>query len=135
MKKILVLVAMSFFGLYACGAQADAKSDGANDSKLMDNSEGVVFTGIFKEGDFSSDEHIMLTDFETEEDSPIKGEVVLLVSEDTRMVFKETGEEASVSDLEVGDKVEVLLIKDAPMTMSLPPQIPGRAILEVRVPE
>ncbi|WP_373761148.1 hypothetical protein [Jeotgalibaca porci] len=41
---------------------------------------------------------------------------------------------APLAELEVGDTLEVILVENAPMTRSLPPQIPGNSIVEVRIP-
>ena len=44
---------------------------------------------------------------------------------------KNTGEMLSVEDIKIGDTVNVLLIKDTPITMSLPAQIPGMGIVKI----
>lgn len=68
----------------------------------------------------------------TEEGQPYD-EVILLLSDATPVLTKKMGKLLKLKNIKTNTKVEVTLKKDFPMTMSIPPQIPGNSIVQVVV--
>lgn len=63
---------------------------------------------------------------------PSYDEVVLLM-EGVEVVFEDPDEEVDFIDLAPGTLIEMEWIHPTPMTMSLPPQVPGRAIRKITI--
>lgn len=56
---------------------------------------------------------------------------VILLTEEVTLIGQETGDPIDISDIKEGDTISVTLIEHAPTTMSIPPQIPGMAIVKI----
>lgn len=56
---------------------------------------------------------------------------VILLTEEVTLIGQETGDPIDISDIKEGDTISVTLIEHAPTTMSIPPQIPGTAIVKI----
>lgn len=101
----------------------------------MTQQEGrVLYQGTVKEVDLSFEERVSLTDFvPVEGEGQAYDEVILLLNADIPLLDKRTGNPLSLEELSPGDEVEVTLVEHAPMTMSLPPQLPGNGIIQVEI--
>lgn len=111
MKKRLFILTLGVFFLTACA--------NTNNDTSAEIAEGnILYTGTVAE---LNEESILMEGLEpVDADVAVIEEVVLLT--------------APPAELEVGDTLEVILVENAPMTRSLPPQIPGNSIVEVRIP-
>ena len=111
MKKRLFILTLGVFFLTAC-------ANTTNDASAEIAEGTILYTGIVAE---LNDETILMEGLEpVDADVAAIEEVVLLTP--------------PPAELEVGDTLEVILVENAPMTRSLPPQIPGNSIVEVRIP-
>lgn len=105
MKKQLFLFMLGAFFLTACS------------NKTADTTD-ILYSGTVAEINADS---ILMSELTpvADTDAPAFTEVILLTT--------------PPDDLKKGDTLEVTLIENAPTTRSLPPQIPGNSIVEVRV--
>lgn len=111
MKKRLFILTLGVFFLTAC---ANTTKD--TSSEIAEGN--ILYTGTVAE---LNEESILMEGLEpVDADVAAIEEVVLLTP--------------PLAELEVGDTLEVILVENAPMTRSLPPQIPGNSIVEVRIP-
>lgn len=111
MKKRLFILTLGVFFLTAC-----ANTTNDTSSEIVEGN--ILYTGTVAE---LNEESILMEGLEpVDADVAVIEEVVLLT--------------APLAELEVGDTLEVILVENAPMTRSLPPQIPGNSIVEVRIP-
>lgn len=110
MKKQLLLLAMGIFFLTAC----------SNNSSTEVEEGQILYSGTVEE---INEESIFMINLEPVDNTDVPGfdEVILLTE--------------PPAELERGDKLDVILIENAPTTMSIPPQIPGNAIVEVTIVE
>lgn len=143
MKEMVTVAAIGTLLLAGCSQvsgssvqepyQENAVAEGAGES--MSQQEGtVLYKGTVKEVDLSIEERVSLTEFvPTEGDGQQYDEVILLLNADIPLLDKRTGEPLSLEGLAPGDEVEATLVEHAPMTMSLPPQLPGNGIIQVEV--
>ena len=86
--------------------------------------------------EFNEKNDLFLKEFTTKEsteEDQTYDEVILLLSDDTPVLTKKTGKPLNLKNIKTNTKVEVTLKKDFPMTMSIPPQIPGNSIIQVVV--
>lgn len=135
MKKIFSLLLLSLLFLTACtsptGSTTEASTvDSANNSNVEEEKK-VTYTGTIKT---IADEMIYMDSLIPDEGADVISfeEVVLLMNEDIPLTDA-SGQAISLSDLTEGQTLEVVLAENAPMTKSLPPQLPGMAIVSVTV--
>ena len=117
MKKKLMFSLIGLLFLTACGNTSDTSE--MESSEVNVNQEEVLYQGMVAE---VLENGLLVSELNPidREDAAGFSEVILLM-EDT----------SAYSDLQVDDLVEVTLIENAPTTMSIPPQIPGNAIIKI----
>lgn len=133
LKKILLFLLGVFF-LSACSVSNSQEDTQSNTDTSVEEEATVLYTATIKEVD---EGRILVQDMNPVETEDIPGfdEVVLLMNEDIPLTNKTTGEDIQIEDLKEGDNLEVVLIENAPTTMSLPPQLPGMSIVQVELVE
>ena len=109
----------------------------ASSSKEKKNTNSVIFHAITTVSEESNEENnLFLREFtpkKTTEGGQAYDEVVLLLSDAIPIVTKKTGKPLALKKIKKNTDVEVTLEKDFPMTMSIPPQIPGNSIIKIFV--
>lgn len=98
------------------------------------NKEATTFTGVLKEDAKEAGSAIILNigDVVGVKD---KADIVKIFAESGLIINAEAdqlGKDAKFSDFKEGQKVEVKIQGTAPMTRSLPPQLPGSALLDIK---
>ena len=117
MKKKIMFSLIGLLFLTACGNTSDTSE--MESSAVNMNQKEVLYQGMVAE---VLENGLLVSELNPvdREDAAGFSEVILLM-EDT----------SAYSDLQVDDLVEVTLIENAPTTMSIPPQIPGNAIIKI----
>ena len=113
----------------------------ANETEISDSSienivsteeKNILYTGTVISGGETSENSLFLSDLKPVDSLNVASfDEVILLLDGVDLVDKNTGEMLSVEDIKIGDTVNVLLIKDTPITMSLPAQIPGMGIVKI----
>ena len=126
-KLVLGLIAVAV--LTGCGAEnAKARySEG-----IETNEETIPYTGTVIDFGETLASGLFLADL-TPIDSPevASFDEVILLTDQVSLVDQKSGKPIAFSELVKGDTVQVTLIKHAPTTMSLPPQIGGNDIVKI----
>lgn len=139
--KNLFLSLLAITVLTGCSAkdteEINSSSDSINESSeivVKTDEESILYTGTVISSGEASDKSLFVSNLTpvTSTEANSFDEVVLLM-EGVEILDKDTGETLSVEEVKEGAVVDVLLIKNAPTTMSLPAQIPGMGILKVEV--
>lgn len=135
MIKILSLFLVFF--LTGCLPNNSSSSNDQASSQLESSQEElsdstISYTGTVGEGNESNDKRLLILNLqpETSSDAASFDEVVLLM-EGVTLIESDSGDALELSEINEGDLVKVVLKENAPTTMSLPPQIPGNAIISV----
>ena len=117
MKKRILIPLLGFLFLTACANTSDTPE--VESSEVTVNQEEVLYQGTVAE---VLENGLLVSELNPidREDAAGFSEVILLMED-----------MAAYSDLQVDELVEVTLMENAPTTMSIPPQIPGNAIIKV----
>jgi hypothetical protein len=109
-------------------------SDSSRENIVSKEETNILYTGTVIAGGETSENSLFLSDLKPVESLNVASfDEVILLLDGVDLVDKNTGESLSVEDIKIGDTVNVLLIKDTPITMSLTAQIPGMGNLKVEV--
>ena len=139
--KNLLLGLLAVTVLTGCSAkdteEVNSSSDIINESSdlvVTTDEESILYTGTVIAGSEASDKSLFISNLTPVNSTEANAfdEVVLLL-DDVEILDKETGEALSIEEVKVDAVVDVLLIKNAPITMSLPAQIPGMGIVKVEI--
>lgn len=149
-KKYLLTAAtlIAALSLTACGGQSKTDKKGnegqtvtTETAKLPEindkekaSEDATVFTGVLREDAKEAGSAIILNigDAVGVED---KADIVKMFSESGVIINAEEnqlGKDEKLTDYLKGQKVEVKLVGTAPMSRSLPPQIPGNAVISIK---
>lgn len=141
--KKSIFIATIFLGLFLAGCAPIKDAEVASDvttemgSDHMENEGNNLYHAVVEERPEGEEKDRLfvsnLTPVVKESEKASYDEVVLLVGEDVSVIKEETGEKIGVEELKEGTAIIVELIANPPMTMSIPPQIPGNAIISITV--
>ena len=140
-KRNLIAIGVFSFFLVGCSPKKDAEvtSDVTTEmgSDHMENEENNLYHAVVEERPEDEEKDRLfvsnLTPVVKESENASYDEVILLLGEDVSVTQEETGEKVDVEELKEGTAIVVELIANPPMTMSIPPQIPGNAIISITV--
>ena len=136
MKKWLALPVLLLI-LSGCSGKTGSGSNSSSSDTNKEDDQTILYQGsVVSDGKDTPGQLIIdqLLPVETEGAEPFyEGELVLLVTDEVPLIRQSTGEKVSLEEIKKGNKIEVRLEKNAPMTRSLPPQIPGMSIKEITV--
>lgn len=96
--------------------------------------EATVFTGVLAEDAREAGTSTVLTIVETEGVKD-KNDIVKMFSQAGVVINlddDQLGKDLTAADYKAGQKVEVEIEGSAPMTRSLPPQLPGSAVISIK---
>ncbi|SFH65670.1 hypothetical protein [Pisciglobus halotolerans] len=135
MKPLMILLLAPIL-LFGCSANSadDRTPNSSETSESQKEEKTVLYHAEVKEQGDQENNRIVLKDFEPVDpstDAAAQDEVILLMNEEIPLVDKETNTPLTIEDVKKGAKAEVTLIENAPMTMSIPPQLPGMSIVKV----
>ena len=147
MKTLPVLIILSGFLLVGCSSNglSEPKKDSASFSSTSESvseyvpekeKETVLYHGVVKETESKESKRLFIENFvpnASAADLPTYDEVILLVSEDTPLIDKQTEKPVAIEEIKENAQVDVTLQENFPVTMSLPPQIPGMSIVKVEI--
>ena len=141
--KKRTLIVTGVFGFFLAGCTPIKDAEVATDvttetgSEQMENEETILYHAVVEErpeGEESDRLFVSnLTPVNKELDYPSYDEVILLIGENSSITREETGEKMTIEEIKEGTTITVELIENPPMTMSIPPQIPGNAIISITV--
>ena len=136
MKKWLALPVLLLI-LSGCSGKTNSESNSSSPDTNKEDDQTILYQGsVVSDGKDTPGQLIIdqLLPVETEGAEPFyESELVLLVTDEVPLIRQSTGEKISLEEIKKGNKIEVRLEKNAPMTRSLPPQIPGMSIKEITV--
>ena len=134
MKKVL-FYSFLFLSLIGCIRQSNEENTASHEER--EDEQTILYKGIVKEDGKNTPGQLIITQLipvETTGHMPFyEGEIILLTGEEVPMLEESTDKSLSVKDIKAGSEIQVELEENAPMTNSLPPQIPGRSIKKVTV--
>lgn len=154
--KYLFTLFILFFSLLAVGCSASSTNEphpnsnnlsstpaisnrpaASNSNEEKKENELILFCATTTASEeYNEKNALFLKDFtmkKSTEDGQTYDEVILLLSDDTPVMTKKKGKPLKLKHIKNNTKVEVTLKKDFPMTMSIPPQVPGNSIIQVVV--
>lgn len=136
-KKNLFVVGLLIMLVGVAGCTTSSKEQDTSDKENEQMTETVLYQAVVKEKEEDSPNRIYVSNLiplEKESEYSSYDEVILL-TEGVLVEDQETGESIDPDALMPGTPLLVELITPTPMTMSLPPQIPGNAIKKISIQE
>lgn len=102
-------------------------------SSIVTNEEDVIlYTGTVIDGVENNENSLFISNLMPVDSVNVNSfDEVILLMDDVALFDQKTGKNLNVEDIKNGDTVNVILIKNTPITMSLPAQIPGMGIVKV----
>lgn len=128
--------------LAACGREADSGSSASSSSESSESSQSFdknqaaseVLIGKVKEATADEQRLVLASLIPEDKDSKtVPFDEVVLLTEGVEIVDS-SDKEVTLDQINAGDTIEVTLIENSPIASSLPPQIPGMAIVKIVVP-
>lgn len=147
MRILPTLIALAGFLLAGCSSnglsepQKDSASFSSTSESISEHvpeeeADTVLYHGVVKETETKENMRLYMKNFvphASAADLPTYDEVILLVSEDTPLIDKQTEKPLTLEEIKENAQVDVTLQENFPVTMSLPPQIPGMSIIKVEI--
>ena len=136
MKKIILsLLIVSFLsGCSTKNSQADNNSLTSEVIHMESESSEttILYFGTVIDNGITNENGLFVSNLIPEDTTKAAGfDEVILLTEEVTLIGQETGDPIDISDIKEGDTISVTLIEHAPTTMSIPPQIPGMAIVKI----
>ena len=136
MKKIILsLLIVSFLsGCSTKNSQADNNSLTSEVIHMESESSEttILYFGTVIDNGITDENGLFVSNLIPEDTTKAASfDEVILLTEEVTLIGQETGDPIDISDIKVGDTISVTLIEHAPTTMSIPPQIPGMAIVKI----
>ncbi|WP_313468069.1 hypothetical protein [Carnobacterium sp.] len=147
MKNLPILIVLAGFFLVGCSSNSlsEPPKDSASFSSTSESvseyvsekeKDTVLYHGVVKETEAKENQRIFIKNFVPDAsvaDLPTYDEVILSVSEDTPLIDKQTEKSLTLEEIKGNAQVDVFLLGNFPVTMSIPPQIPGMSVVKVEV--
>ena len=93
----------------------------------------ILYTGTVIDGVENNENSLFISNLMPVDSVNVNSfDEVILLMDDVALFDQKTGKNLNVEDIKNGDTVNVILIKNTPITMSLPAQIPGMGIVKVK---
>ncbi|HJF17208.1 MAG TPA: hypothetical protein K8V19_06145 [Globicatella sulfidifaciens] len=136
MKKIILsLLIVSFLsGCSTKNSQADNNSLTSEVIHMESESSEttILYFGTVIDNGITNENGLFVSNLIPEDTTKAASfDEVILLTEEVTLIGQETGDPIDISDIKEGDTISVTLIEHAPTTMSIPPQIPGMAIVKI----
>lgn len=132
MKKWMILPVL-VMALAGCGNTSPSPDNSSEQD--LESEDTVVYRGLVQEDAVKTPGQLVIDQLDpvaSEGTMPFyEGEIVLLLSNNDMVKSETDGQTVDLKEVTAGSEVEVRMEKDAPMTRSLPPQIPGKSIKEI----
>ena len=147
MKILPILIVLAGFLLVGCSSNGLSKpkkdstsfsstSESVSESVPEKEADTVLYHGVVKETETKENKRLYMKNFvpnASAADLPTYDEVILLVSEDTPLIDKQTEKPLTLEEIKENAQVDVTLEENFPVTLSIPPQIPGMSIIKVEI--
>src|SRR5699024_9223936 len=134
-KIILSLLIVSFLsGCSTKNSQADNNSLTSEVIHMESESSEttILYFGTVIDNGITNENGLFVSNLIPEDTTKAASfDEVILLTEEVTLIGQETGDPIDISDIKEGDTISVTLIEHAPTTMSIPPQIPGMAIVKI----